>query len=391
MTFIDGIESLIPASVSEGERLDWGRIDNLFADSCLCAMKGTMQDPVFHAEGDVYTHTQMVCGRLSGDPRFHALTARRKAAVFLAAILHDIGKVTTTKREDGHWVSPHHSSAGSRIAREFLWKDCGLCGEADLISFRESVCALVRFHMLPIHLIDQENAGLKIRKAAAVGELASDFSWDMLCMLAEADIRGRLSDDIEEGLEKVEMARLMAEDAGCLARPYKFADSFTKHAYLSGRNVHPDQVLFNNSWGDIIMMSGLPGTGKDTWIRKYHPDLPVISLDSIRTELRINPTDNQGQVIRLAQERAKAYLRKKQTFVWNATDLTKDTRQKLIRLFEQYGASVRVVYLETDWNTRAERNLGRKDAVPETIIKKMLDNIVPPTPDEALTVEWVSV
>jgi len=389
VNFIVDIERLIPASPSD--EIAWNEADQLFTDTCFSDMRMTQQAPMYHGEGDVYTHTQKVCRELAGNPAFHALDMRRKTELFLAAVLHDIGKVRTTRLEDGNWVAPHHAFAGSQIAREFLWRDCGLCGELERICFRETVCALIRHHMVPVHLMDQEDAERKVREVAAVGELASDFSWELLCMLAEADVRGRVADDIDEGLARVELARLMAEDTKCLYEPCRFAGSFTKRAYLSGRNVQPDQALYDDSWGEVIILSGLPGTGKDTWLREKYPEFPVVSLDAIRAELRIKPTDNQGQIIQLAQERARDLLRKKQPFIWNATDLTRDTRQKLIALFEQYGARVRIAYLETSWNTRISRNRSRPDAVPEAAVNRMLGKTVLPMPDEAQAVEWLCV
>lgn len=153
----------------------------------------------------------------------------------------------------------------------------------------------------------------------------------------------------------------------------------------------PDQSLYDDTWGEVIMMSGLPGTGKDTWIRDHVPEYPVVSLDDIRKELDVLPTDNQGIVIQKAKELAKAYLRNHQPFVLNATNVTKEIRQKYINLFERYGARVRIVYLETDWNTQLQRNSSRAAEVPVEAIGKMLRKTVLPLPEEAQTVEWISV
>ena len=389
MGFIEKIIQLIPGNPSE--EIDWDKIEPLFAATCFSNMKEIQQNPVFHGEGDVFTHTKMVCRNLILDPGFHELLPIQKTELFLAAVLHDIGKVRTTRMEDGNWVSPHHASVGSQIVRTFLWRDCGLCGTPDLLVFRECVCAMVRWHMLPVHLMDQDRPDRKMREVAAVGELAEGFSWDLLCMLAEADVKGRIANDVEESLAQVHLSRMLAEEAGCLNGPYSFADSFTKHAYLSGRNVLPDQILYDDTWGEVIMLSGLPGTGKDTWIGQNHPDMPMISLDGMREELDIGAKDNQGKVIQAAQEKAKEYLRRKQPFIWNATDLMKETRQKLTGLFEQYGARVRIVYLETEWETRAERNQKRKDTVPEVTVARMLGKAIPPTPEEAQNIDWVCI
>ena len=380
------IAACIPASPED--EIPWKRIRQLIPASVFAGMKATMQDSVYHGEGDVFVHTQMVCHELTRAPAFYELSAMQQNELFLAALLHDIGKVKNTRLEDTNLVSPNHAAAGSQIARTLLWQEYGLCGSKEMVVFRETVCALIRYHMLPFHLMDQEEPERKVREAAAIGELAEDFSWHLLCMLAEADAKGRIAKDINEVLAQVELARMMAEEAKCLYAPYPFADGFTKRAYLSGRNVSQDQTLYDDTWGEVIMLSGLPGTGKDTWISNHYPDMPMVSLDRFRTELEIKPTENQGKVIQAAREQAKEYLRKKQPFIWNATDLTKDIRQKQIGLFERYGARVRIVYLETDQQTRQTRNAGRADSVPEEVVARMLRKTVLPTPDEAQRVEW---
>ena len=389
MSFEETIAKYIPCSPS-GE-IFWDEVDALFAATCFMRMKTTKQNPVYHGEGNVLAHTRMVCRELINNPEFHELPDGQKAELFLGTLLHDIGKVKTTRLEDGRWVSPHHSLTGSQIAREFLWETCGLCGDAHLIHFRETVCALIRYHTLPFHLMNREDPDRKAREVAAIGQLVPDFSWKLLCMLAEADMRGRILDDIDDSLEKIQLTEMLCEEKGVLRAPYPFADSYTFHAYLRGRNVQPDQILFDDTWGEVIMLSGLPGTGKDTWIRQNKPGLPVVSLDKIRKEKGISPTDRQGEVIQVAKERARIHLCSKQPFIWNATNLTQNNRRKLINFFEQYRARVRIIYLETDRCIRMQRNRNRQAQVPEDVVGRMLRTTVPPMPFEAQTVEWISV
>ncbi len=357
----------------------------------LSDMRGVMQNPVFHGEGDVYTHTKMVCRALTEEEEFSGFSLWEQTELFVAALLHDIGKIRTTVLEDGKWTSPHHANVGSRMARTFLWQECGLCGLAEKIRFRETVCGLVRSHMKPSRLIERQDPFPLIRGIAALGEMAEDFTWQKLCILSDADMQGRIADDVPECRENTALGRILAEEAGCLYGSFPYSSSFTRYAYLCGRNVMPDQPLYNDTWGEIVMMAGLPGTGKDTWIAKNLPDLPMISLDEIRKETGISPTGDQGKVIQEARERAKTFLRRKQPFVWNATNLSKDIRQKQVRLFEQYKASVRIVYLETEEKTRIERNRSRKAAVPEAVTDRMLAKTEPPMLEEACTVEWLSV
>ena len=387
MNLIEKLGKLIPCSPAGP--VDWDAVGALLASTCFSRMRGIPQNPRFHGEGDVLTHTRMVCEALNGMEKFHALPDRPRTELFLAALLHDIGKAVTTRQENGVWISPNHAPAGSRLAREFLWKEEGFCGCADMQNFRETVCALIRYHMTPEHLTDLQDPGRKLRGIAAAGELAPDLNLDMLCMLAEADAMGRIAEDREEILTQVRLCRMAAEEAGCLAGPYSFTDAHTRYAYLSGRNVQPDQRLYDETWGAVILLSGLPGTGKDTWIRDHCPDLPVVSLDAVRRALHVSPAEGQSGVVQEAREQARAFLRRKQPFIWNATNISREMREKETSLFERYGASVRIVYLETGWEQRCERNAGRKEAVPEPAVAGMLRKTVPPMPDEAQTVEWI--
>jgi predicted kinase len=58
-----------------------------------------------------------------------------------------------------------------------------------------------------------------------------------------------------------------------------------------------------------MTLSGLPGAGKDSWLRANRPDLPVVSLDRIRESFGVAPTDNQGQLLQAGFEAARVHLR----------------------------------------------------------------------------------
>jgi predicted kinase len=136
-------------------------------------------------------------------------------------------------------------------------------------------------------------------------------------------------------------------------------------------------------------MSGLPASGKDTWIANNLANLPVISLDRIREATGISPTEKQGVVIYAAKDSAKEMLRKKQSFVWNATNITKELRSSLIDLFVNYHARMKIVYLETEWENMLQRNSERENPVPEKVIEKMAAKLEVPEIIEAQKVEWI--
>jgi predicted kinase len=96
----------------------------------------------------------------------------------------------------------------------------------------------------------------------------------------------------------------------------------------------------------LLEQIGPPGAGKDTWIHKHMADVPVIALDDIRRELGLGPKGNQGEVVMTVKARARDYLRRQQSFIWNAMNVIRAPRSQLIELFTAYHARVRIVYIE---------------------------------------------
>lgn len=353
-------------------------------------MAQTQQNPAWHGEGDVLTHTRMVCRELAGLAEFRALADASRQALALAALLHDIGKITCTQLEDGVLTSPRHGPVGAQQARVMLWTDFGLSGDPCSQQLREAVCHLIRYHTQPLHLYQRKRADTRARQLAAIGQNAPAFSLRALCLLSEADMRGRIADDTPEKLETIGLTRLLAEESGCLNGPYPFRSAHTARALFAGGNVWADQELYDDTWGEVTLLCGLPGTGKDTWIAANAPDLPTVCLDDIRRSLHLSSEDNQGRVVQAARERARGFLRQHQPFILNATHVTSQ-RSQWITLCEQYGARVRVLWLETAWEENLRRNAARPSSVPEAVIGRMLEKLEPPLPGDAERVDWVCV
>ena len=374
--------------------MDNAKWDRLFAEITAWApelfekLSRTAQDPRWHGEGDVLTHTRMVCKALTEMDAFRALPEPEKRMLYLAAVLHDVGKHAVTRLDAEEIHAPGHGRVGSEIARRLLWQQ-GFCGSGEAAQFREGICTLIRYHGLPLHAVEDPDGKRRLLQMAAQGEVAKGVTVRLLCLLARADILGRISHDRQELTEKVESCELIAREMGCFHGPYPFPDAHTGRSFLKGRNIQPEYPLYDDTWGTVVLMSGLPGTGKDTWIRENLPDLPVVSLDDIRRETGISPLEDQGKVAQIARERARQLLREKRPFVWNATNITPQTRGKLVSLFEDYGAAVRIVYLETTASEQKRRNAGRPEAVPEAAVARMLEKLTPPEQYEASYVNWI--
>lgn len=382
---MERLKSLIPGPPAW--TIDWPAWEALLG-ALVPAMAGTPQNPRHHGEGDVWRHTRLVCRALTALPDYRGLAAERRTALFLAALLHDVGKPQTTRLEQGRWRSPHHAAVGAGLARVFLWQDLGLSGTPEKQRLRETVCRLIEYHTLPTHAIDDSDAVRRLRAVASGGALCPGFSLALLCLLARADVLGRICGDQAQLLEQIALCAALAEEAGCDHAPFPFPTAHTRFAYLSGRDVPPEAPLYDAAWGPVLLLSGLPGTGKDTWIRDHGRGLPVISLDDIRKELRIAPTEPQGPVVHTARARARGFLRQRQPFVWNATNLTPQVRRHQLQLFSDYGAAAEIHYLETTWAEQLRRNRCRPEAVPEAAICRMLERLTPPQIPEAREVCW---
>lgn len=328
-------------------------------------MKNTMQSKIYHGEGDVLTHSLMVLDEVEK----LEISETEKNILRYVSVLHDIGKPKTTKIIDNEIHSYNHSKVGYFISLYLLDKT-----NLDFDTKRE-ILFLIKNHIKPVHLIKKENIEYEIIK------LSLQCNLKLLYLFSICDNMGRISSNIKETLYDIEFLKLYAEQLNCFDKPFEFKSNVCKFNYLVKKSHHYLDEPYNN--GSIVhFMIGLPGTGKDYFIQKNLKNLPVISLDEIRKELKIKPEKNQGKVIQLAIERAKEFLRKKESFVWNSTNTIKDTRDKLISMFIKYDAYIKYYYIHNNLEQILKQNKNRLNVVPENVIVKLFKKIEIPTTDE---------
>jgi predicted kinase len=133
-------------------------------------------------------------------------------------------------------------------------------------------------------------------------------------------------------------------------------------------------------------MSGIAGSGKDTFLQKNK--LPVISLDYFRQEMKISHGDKQGQgrMVQRAYELAKKYAAAKQSFIWNNTNLTADMRSKLINKLAVYNPFFKIIYIETSIENIFAR---RGEDIPLHKLEKMIQILDMSLLEEVHEVEYI--
>lgn len=326
-------------------------------------MKTTPQSAIHHAEGDVYLHTQMVLDQVMENYEFFA--DYEKMILEYTAIFHDIAKPMTTIFEDGDWRSPGHAKLGEKVAREIL---------TDLnFETRELICALIRLHGLPIWFDNKPNPEMDVIKASLRCPIY------MLSYFAECDFKGRICKDLDDSLFKIELFREKAQELNCFIKPYEFTSDWARLHYFKNGG-YPGKEIYEPKGGTLVLMVGLPGSGKNTWIKNNWKD-KVIELDEIRKELKIKPTDSAGQgtVANAGKEKMRECLRKKENVLWNATNITEQQRSSLIDIALLYDAKIEIVFINTELNTILTQNKGRENVVPESVIMKLHKKMEVPT------------
>lgn len=144
----------------------------------LKALIGVEQNPVYHAEGDVWNHTMMVLDE--------AAKLRHRAAdpyhFMLTALTHDFGKAVCTEVRNGVIHAYDHETLGVPLAEAFLRR---ITRESKLLGY-------VR-NMIPLHM--KPNTVAAMQSAVKVTTRMFDQAADpegLIC-IALADDRGRIT------------------------------------------------------------------------------------------------------------------------------------------------------------------------------------------------------
>jgi tRNA nucleotidyltransferase (CCA-adding enzyme) len=162
---------------------EWGMLEAIAPE--LVPLAATPQDPEWHPEGDVWTHTLQVVDEARALLEGLEDDRPRQLAVMLGALCHDLGKPATTRFEEGRFRSRGHEEAGLPPTTSLLdrWNVFTRQG----YDVRAQVLALVAQHLKPGQLYDDRERV----SDGAIRRLARKCEPDLLYRVSRADCLGR--------------------------------------------------------------------------------------------------------------------------------------------------------------------------------------------------------
>lgn len=352
----------------------------------LTKLKTCPQDNIFHAEGNVYIHTEMVVNALLNDTKFQQLNFEEKFICFYACLLHDIGKPLCTKEEliDGKTkiTSRGHSKVGEIDTRIMLY-------EMEVpFDIREKITNIIAVHQYPFYLIDKSNAAYLAHKMSMSTPL------NLLSIVASADATGRLTNPpslIQTTHDNIELFNQLCVEEQCFTQNKTFVNAFTQYMYFqkNGSIMSSEPFFETTDSFDVFIMSGIPASGKNTYIEHHFSKLPMISYDGTREKMKLKYGENDGLVAHQVLDDAKVFLREKQSFVWNATHLSQTMRSRPLDLLYKYGAKPNIVYVEEPFDVVMKRNKQRDTSLTNKKIESMLLQWEVPTLNEGFKIDYV--
>lgn len=132
---------------------------------------GLEQNPKFHPEGDVWTHTMMVLDRAA---HFRP-SASDPYAFMLLALTHDFGKITTTEFVNGAIHAYGHELQGAEIAERFLDR---VCHGTDI---KKYIANMIPNHMRPNKIAEARSAVKKTNRMFDDAASPSDLIYFAIC------------------------------------------------------------------------------------------------------------------------------------------------------------------------------------------------------------------
>lgn len=371
--------------------------------------KTTEQDIVWHAEGDVHIHTDMVLNETYKIISENKFSESEQFVLILSALFHDIAKPITTKNvfhdklKRNCVIAPNHEQKGMDYMFHTLLNYVNSKNNEfkEFMTYEEAIDIItaVGYHQAPKKIVSSDF------NQYSLANLARKVKPYLIYYLEIADYKGRTCDDTESQLDYLHLFKSYMED-------YGYFYGFDKKSL----NIDNDYVLHKgfdllangqismfeeaeakffkqkNEHSELILLCGISGVGKSTFIKNNYSDYKIISLDDIREELTFRGDQRDGaEIARIAKERLKLLLPKNEKIVFDATNIRRDLREKVLTIGHNYNALNRVVFLNDSLDNIIAKDKDREYSVGEKVIRDQNHKFQTPDKSEAHDVSWIKV
>lgn len=263
-----------------------------------------------------------------------------------AVLLHDIGKTLCELDEEGYLLSSGHEELSVKLANEILYPVN--------LEDRKIILCLIKFHGLRYQFKSMKPTTIvkKIQYIASqLGHMNAAIYKRFFEPLFKADYYGAI--------------RTTKKDR---------EEDFLKDIKELGK------YFFDPNQPEIIVMCGLPGSGKSTWVENFtkyqkilksSKNIIVLSRDDIREELFGSRDDieHEKEVTDLFEKRLKAALLERASIIIDNTNIKFKTRERYRKFADDYGYKYHIKYIERPLDELYDARPGEKW---KSVIHRML-------------------
>lgn len=137
----------------------------------------------------------------------------------------------------------------------------------------------------------------------------------------------------------------------------------------------------------LWLTSGVPGSGKSTWVKNNFNDKPYVSRDEIRFNLLKEGDDyftHEDEVFQTFIEQIQECLDTENMCVADATHLSPAARTKVLNRLNLEDTDIVILNFEVPLSTVLTRNKKRSSLakVPDSVVRRMFYQFTPATKNE---------
>jgi len=284
-----------------------------------------------------------VVDRMAGDAAWPRLGGHERMAVAASAVMCSCFGVGSPMGRRG-WHPSARADRSGRMSRIAMW-DGLLGGHSDEVDLVSSLVSMVELPMSDF--ASQHDVVVASLRTQRLSTLA----------LLSRHVYGSSSARFEDACEA----------SGCLDSPASFPDPDARLSYCRDRSANfpcqPGRDL--SSAPTMVVMCGLPSSGKTRWVEKNMGHMPVVDYDeeaSALGDLSWRNPATKAAVAEECEDMGTDLVSHGRSFCVEWINLGRDDRRKWVDMAVAAGMSTRIVYVDTDIEIMVRR--GRRTMIP---------------------------